>query len=155
MKSIARRLLGNPARIVAGAMIVITFGAGCSAVADVGGAAGMTNYNNGVNHQGTKQSTLAEQDYKLALQQNPSLAEAHLNLGIMYMDTQWWDDAEEETKQAVALFEKTKTTLVAGATWQQSLSIAYNNLGVIEMSRAQGFDASRNSTQARSHWQAG
>jgi tetratricopeptide (TPR) repeat protein len=118
-------------------------------------AAGLASYNNGVNHQGTNQSSLAEQDYKIALQQNPSLAEAHVNLGMIYMDTEWWDGAEDETKQAVALFEKTRTTVASGSTWQQSLSKAYNNLGVIEMSRALGYEVNGNTPQARSHWQAG
>ena len=83
----------------------------------------------------TGQMTLAEQKFKLALERNPDLAEAHLNLGKIYLQSGRLDGAQIETEKAVQIFDRTKKTIVKGATFEQSLSIAYNNLGAIEAGR--------------------
>ncbi len=97
---------------------------------------GAPSYNEGVQNMEAGQMGLAEQQFKLALQRNPNLAEAHLNLGKIYLQTGWLDGAGAETGKAVEIFERTHHTVVVGATWEQSLSIAYNNLGAIESARA-------------------
>lgn len=67
-----------------------------AAVALVGcGVKGMENYNTGVQYQQSGQTDLAEQQYKIAIQQNPELGEAYLNLGLIYINKQWFDGAVE------------------------------------------------------------
>ena len=73
----------------------------------------------------------AEQQFKIAIDKDPNLAEAHMNLGVCYLRTGWLEGAEKETQIARQLFERSHVTQVKGAKWEDSLSIAYNNLGVI------------------------
>ena len=80
-------------------------------------------------------SALAEQQFKIAIDKDPDNAEAHMNLGVYYLRTGWIDGAERETKAAIEIFERTHETKIEGAQWEESLSIAYNNLGVIAVSR--------------------
>lgn len=58
-------------------------------------------YNKGIRYQETNQFALAEQQYKIALQKNPELAVAHLNLGALYFNKGWYDGAETSFKKAV------------------------------------------------------
>jgi tetratricopeptide (TPR) repeat protein len=104
-------------------------------LAACGTVAGMSAYNQGVQHQQKGERTLAEQQFKIALQQDPDLAEAHLNLGLLYIEDGWLEGAEEHTQAAITIFERTKRTYVEGATYAESLSLAYNNLGVIQLQR--------------------
>jgi Flp pilus assembly protein TadD len=95
----------------------------------------MGNYNDGVRFYGSGDKTQAQQQFKLALQKNPDLAEAHLNLGLIYLEDEDWDGAEQSTRRAIAIFERTKRTYVEGSTWQESLSVAYSNLGGADLGR--------------------
>jgi tetratricopeptide (TPR) repeat protein len=99
---------------------------------------GYGNYNKGIIYQESGQSVLADQQYKLALQRNPDLAEAHLNLGVTYLSRGWYDKAEASTKKAVEILERTRTTMIEGSTWKETLSLAYTNLGSIELNRGFG-----------------
>ena len=112
---------------------------------------GISPYNVGVQDMHMGQMTLAEQQFKLALERNPYSAEAHLNLGKIYLQSGWLDGARTETEKAVQLFERTKRTIVKGATLEQSLSISYNNLGAIETGRAV---VASDSAQQRLHREA-
>lgn len=124
----------------------LTFIVGCD-------VQGIDNYNKGVKYQETGQTALAEQQYKIALQKNSDLAEAHLNLGLIYLNRGWYDGAEASTKKAVEILERTHRTLVEGSTWQQSLSLAYNNLGVVEIGRGAEKVSKLDFPTARIHWQ--
>jgi tetratricopeptide (TPR) repeat protein len=146
----ATPLLAGLALLVASAAL-----SGCDTVSKVVGPVGIDKYNSALQHQQHNETALAEQDYKIALQQNPDLAEAHLNLGLLYMDSQWWDGAQQETQKAVDLLEKTHTTYVEGSTWEQSLSLAYNNLGAVEMGRGADSEMNSDARSARAHWQTG
>lgn len=95
------------------------------------GVKGMTQYNAGVEYLGSKNYSGAEQKFKLALKENPELAEAHLNLGLIYMETGWNEGAKQETEAALAIFERTNQTIVEGSTVEQSKAMAHNNLGAI------------------------
>ena len=136
-------------------VVLLSFSAIACDPSDITGPRGMENYNEGVKLQQDKKSGLAEQQFKLALKNNPDLAEAHLNLGLIYMENEWLDGAESSTKQAIAIFERTNKTYVEGSTVRQSLSLAYNNLGAIEMGRALEAENQRDISGARSHWQKG
>lgn len=114
---------------------------------------GLGNYNKGVEYQQTGQVELAEQQFKIALQKNPELAEAHLNLGIIYLNRSWYDGSEASTKKAVEILERTRTTLIEGSTWPQTLSIAYNNLGAVEIGKALHAELQFDIAAARTHRQ--
>jgi tetratricopeptide (TPR) repeat protein len=116
---------------------------------------GMSEYNKGLEYQSEKKIDLAEHEYKLALQKNPYLAEAHMNLAVIYLERGWLDGAEASAKRAVEVFEITKKTLIKGSTYQQSLSLAYNNLGVVEMHRAVGAETKSDSETAKARWKNG
>ncbi|HEV2171606.1 MAG TPA: hypothetical protein VGR40_11690, partial [Candidatus Binatus sp.] len=62
-------------------------------------------------------------------------AEAHMNLGVYYLHIGWLEGAEKETQIARQLFERSHETHIEGAKWEDSLSIAYNNLGVIAVGK--------------------
>jgi tetratricopeptide (TPR) repeat protein len=117
-------------RIAWSAVVMLLFVA-CSLVTP-----GISAYNEGVQHQARGEKFLAEQLFTIALQSQPDLAEAHLNLGALYDDDGLIDAAEAETQQSIAILERTKTTLVEGSTYQQTLSMAYTNLGRIQAERA-------------------
>lgn len=102
------------------------------------GTPGAAEYNEGVVYYQAGSTDLAEQRFKQAIQKNAGLAEAHLNLGLIYLQRQWYDGAEASTKQAIDIFERTRTTIVDGSTWQQSCSLGYNNLAAIELNRILG-----------------
>jgi len=116
---------------------------------------GVAAYHEGVQHQAKGERTLAEQQFKIALQNQPDLAEAHINLGHMYMQDVWLDGAETETRQAIDILERTKKTIVSGSTYQQTLSVAYSNLGAIQFTRAQQLLAKLDLKQADSLQTAG
>jgi hypothetical protein len=95
-------------------------------------------YNTGIRYMAENPahpSALAEQQFKIAIDKDSDFAEAHMNLGVYYMRTGWLDGAEKETRAAIDIYERTHETKVVGAQWEESLSIAYNNLGAIAVGR--------------------
>jgi hypothetical protein len=116
---------------------------------------GIYEYNKGLGYQETNQRTLAEQQYKLAIQKNPNLAEAYLNLGLIYLDDEWLEGAEEMTSKSILIFKNTNKTIVSGSNSKQSLSIAYNNLGAIEIGKALKYETTNDYLSAKNHWEIG
>ena len=114
----------------------------------------MDDYNKGVEYQQQQQNDLAEQQFKLALQENPDMAEAHLNMGKIYLDLDrgWLEGAENSTKKAIEIFERTKVTYEKGSDYKQPLSAAYNNLGVIEIQRDLQAETVFNMPVAKQHY---
>ena len=116
------------------------------------GEKGFSEYNKALEYQASGKLDLAEQEYKIALQKNPGLAEAHMNVGVIYLERGWLDGAEESTKKAIDIFEKTQKTWIKGSSWQQSLAVAYNNLGMVEINRAGQAERESIKDNAKSHW---
>jgi tetratricopeptide (TPR) repeat protein len=77
----------------------------------------------------------AEQQFKIAIDKDHDFADAHMNLGFYYLRTGSLEVAENETKDAIEIYERTHQTKIEGARWEQSLSIAYNNLGAIAVDK--------------------
>lgn len=111
-------------------LVIVTLLIGC-------GVPGMDYYNKGVIFQQGGQLDLAEEQYKNALRKNPEFAEAYYNLGVIYGGKGKIDEAEASFKKSIEIIERTRKTNVEGSTWQQELSVAYNNLGAVEIRRAQ------------------
>lgn len=119
------------------------------------GTPGIEEYNKGVHYQQSDQTELAEQQFKLAIQKNPDLAEAYLNIGLIYIDRTWFDGGEQMTNKCIEILNRTRKTLVEGSTLNQTLSICYNNLGVVAMGRALQAETKFNYVLARQYWKAG
>lgn len=113
---------------------------------------GKNDYNEGVQSQQSGKTDLAEQRFKLAIQKNPDLAEAYLNLGLIQINRGWLDGGEASTKMAIEIFERTHKTIATGSNWQQALSLAYNNLGVIEIQRSLAAEIKSDRDVAKAHW---
>lgn len=111
-------------------------------------------YNQGVQHQQANQTDLAEQQFKKALKKNPNLAEAHLNLGLIYLQRNWYDGSVASTKKAIALLEKSKKTVIDGQTYTQVISLAYNNLGAVELAKYIDATAALKPAAAKAHAKA-
>ena len=116
---------------------------------------GLNEYNQGVSYQETNQITLAEQQYKIAIQKNPNNASAYLNLGVIYLNNGWYDGAEQMTKKSISILQQTQKTSVKGSTLEQSFSLAFYNLGAIEINRGIQADAQLNYVVAKNHWKKG
>lgn len=116
---------------------------------------GIDEYNKGLQYQQSNQIDLAEQQYKLAIDRNQNLAEAYLNLGLIYLNHTWYDGAEAMTSKSVEVFKKNGYSIVEGGSLNQSLSIAYNNLGVIYMGRALQDETRGDYSGAKRRWKVG
>jgi len=117
--------------------------------------AGVSEYNQGLHYQKTNQDELAEQQYKLAIQNNSDLAEAYLNLGVIYLNRTWYDGAEQMTNKCISILQRTQKTIIEGGTLRQTFSIAYNNLGAVEMGRTLQSEIKFNYPLAKKHWKLG
>ena len=115
--------------------------------------AGLDEYNKGAQYQHAGNHTLAEQQYKMALQNNHDLGEAYLNLGVIYIAKGWYDGAEEHTKRAIEIFETTQKTYIIGSTVEQTLALAYNNMGIIEINRGLKSEIALDIDKAKKHWE--
>ncbi|HUT03006.1 MAG TPA: tetratricopeptide repeat protein [bacterium] len=119
------------------------------------GLEGIDHYNKGVEYLSDGKLDAAESEFKQAIEQNPNLAEAHLNLGLIALENGWLDGAERSTRRCIDILERTRTTAMDGTTWREALSIAYNNMGAIEMARAANADQSHGYGAGRGHWERG
>jgi hypothetical protein len=83
-------------------------------------------------YQASGKPELALQNYKLALQANPQLAEVYVNMSKIAIDAKDFSLARDYAKKAVDLFQKNKRPSVDGSTWEKACSLAYQNLGSAE-----------------------
>jgi tetratricopeptide (TPR) repeat protein len=119
------------------------------------GSSWMDDYNKGVEYQQAGKIELSEQQFKIVIQKNPEAAEAYLNLGLIYGNRGWIDGGETNTQKAVEIFEKTHKTFIKGSTWEQAISLAYNNLGALEMQRALNAERESDKEKAKAKWESG
>lgn len=97
---------------------------------------GENEFNKGIEAERFDKLDLAQQLFEEALQKNPKLAEAHINLGLIFIKKKSYDRAWEETTTGLEIIKETKTTIVMGGTWQEQASLAYNNLAKIVFDKA-------------------
>lgn len=112
-------------------ILPLLFSTGCSTTDP-----GENEFNKGIEAERFDKLDLAQQLFEEALQKNPTLAEAHINLGLIYIKKQNPERAWEETTTGLEIIQETKTTIVMGGTWQEQASLAYNNLAKIVFDRA-------------------
>jgi len=107
----------------------------------------LTNYKDGVALVDRGETTKAQDKFKHAIELNPNLAEAHIQLGILYFndktrtgvrgESERIDLAEKENSQAVDILLRAKTTAIPGTDYEKVLSTAYGNLATTEVMQAQ------------------
>jgi len=108
---------------------------------------GEDEFNKGIEAERFDKLDLAQQLFEEALNKNPKLAEAHINLGLIFIKKKNPDRAWEETTTGLEMIKETKTTIVMGGTWQEQASLAYNNLAKIVFDKAiAAYQASDNET---------
>lgn len=94
---------------------------------------------------------LARQRFEQALKRNPELARAHLALGAFYLRADQLDRAEASILRVIELLPR---TAVRGLEYQQTLSMAYNNLGALEAKRSIQALLMSDHSAAEGHWRA-
>ena len=103
---------------------MILFLTGCS-------APGEETYNNGVKALNNGKPAEARNLFLRALEENPQIAEAYLNLGRIDIKQGTYSKARENTLIALEMLEENKKTIVSGGTWQQQAALACNNMASI------------------------
>lgn len=98
--------------------------------------AGEAEYNKGIEAINADKFELAQQLFEKAAQKNPQLAEAHINLGLVYIKSRQFDKAWEETQKGLEALKTYKTTIVRGSSWQEQAALANNNLAKIVFDKA-------------------
>jgi tetratricopeptide (TPR) repeat protein len=89
-------------------------------------------YNRGLRFDEEENYDRAEEYFQRALKINPSLADAHLALGAIYLKTDELEDAERSILRALETLPRSG---LRGPSYKRILSLAYNNLGVVEEKR--------------------
>ena len=90
-------------------------------------------YNKGLAYEQAGRYDRAEQQFKRAIRVNPTMAEAHLALGAVYLKAGRIDEAEATTLIALVTLPRSQ---LWGSSYRNTLSMAYNNMGVVEEWRA-------------------
>lgn len=97
---------------------------------------GEDDFNKGIEAERSNNFELAQHLYQSALEKDPTLAEAHINLGFVYLRNKQFDKAWQETTKGLELVQQTQKTIVIGKSWQDQAALAYNNLAKIEFEKA-------------------
>ncbi|EAT15386.1 tetratricopeptide repeat protein [Desulfuromonas acetoxidans] len=97
---------------------------------------GEDEFNKGIEAQRNNELELAKELFQTALNKDASLAEAHINLGYVYLREKNYDKAWEETAVGLEKIKKSRETIVMGQSWQDQAALAYNNLAKIVFEKA-------------------
>lgn len=90
-------------------------------------------YNKGLTYEQEGRYDRAEKKFQQALRRNPVMAKAHLALGAVYLKTGRIEEAETSLLKVIETLPRAK---LWGATYNETLSMTYNNMGVVEEMRA-------------------
>ncbi len=111
-------------------LTITLFATGCST------RPGEDEFNKGIEAHRANNTELAQQMFEQSLQKNPLLAEAHINLGMVYIKINDPERAWNETMAGLDLINKTKKTIIIGGTWEEQAALANNNLAKIVFDKA-------------------
>ena len=90
-------------------------------------------YNKGLAYEQAGRYDRAERQFKRAIRVNPTMAKAHLALGAVYLKAGRIDEAEATIITAIVTLPRSQ---LWGSSYRSTLSMAYNNMGVVEEWRA-------------------
>lgn len=111
-------------------LTALLFTTGCS------NSPGEQEFNKGIEAERADKLDLAQELFEIALEKNPNIAEAHINLGLIYIKKKDYDRAWKETNIGLEMAKESKTSIVMGGTWEDQAALAYNNLAKITFDRA-------------------
>ncbi|MFN2258037.1 MAG: tetratricopeptide repeat protein [Desulfuromonadaceae bacterium] len=97
-------------------------------------------YNQGVKSLNAGKPAEARDMFLRALDENPNIAEAYLNLGRIDIKQGTYAEARKNTRKALEILEKSEQTIVGGTTWQEQAALACNNMASIAFQQALGQD---------------
>ena len=106
-------------------------------------------YREGLAYEAEGRLELAEQRFKAAVRFDPERADAYLALGAAYIKMERLSLAERNTLRAIGLLPRAS---VRDSGYRGALSMAYNNLGVIEAKRSTKALMKGDKTTAAVHW---
>ncbi len=93
-------------------------------------------YNQGVKSLNGGETEQARASFLQALEENPHLAEAYLNLGRIDIKLADYTSARRNTLKALNLLQEHKTTIRSGSTWTKQAALACNNMASIAFQQA-------------------
>ncbi len=128
---------------VAFIFVVILFLAGCV-------EPGESTYNQGVKALNSGKTAEAHELFVRALEENPHIAEAYLNLGRIHMKQGTYAAAREKTLIALQMLEKNQKTIISGNSWKQQAALACNNMASIAFQQGLELKQSEESDPAES-----
>ncbi len=97
---------------------------------------GEAEYNKGIEAIKADKVELAQQLFEQSAQKNPQLAEAYINLGMVYIKTHELNKAWSATQKGLEIITATKKTIIRGGSWQDQAALANNNLAKIIFDKA-------------------
>lgn len=97
---------------------------------------GEETYNKGVKALSEGKPAEARVFFLQALEENPDIAEAYLNLGRIDIKQGTYAKARENTLKALEMLEKSHKSIISGATWKQQAALACNNMASIAFQQA-------------------
>ncbi|MDY0211509.1 MAG: hypothetical protein RBR06_00730 [Desulfuromonadaceae bacterium] len=93
-------------------------------------------YNQGVKSLNEGKTEQARTSFLRAIEENPRLAEAYLNLGRIDIKLADFVSARGNTLKALNLLQEYKKTIRSGSTWTQQAALACNNMASIAFQQA-------------------
>lgn len=111
---------------------------------------GEETYNRGVKALNAGKPAEARVLFLRALDENPHIAEAYLNLGRIDIKQGTFTKARENTLNALEMLEKSQNTIISGATWKEQAALACNNMASIAFQQALELKKRENSSPAES-----
>ncbi|MGC9424006.1 tetratricopeptide repeat protein [Vibrio sp.] len=97
---------------------------------------GEETYNKGVKALSEGKPGEARVLFLQALEENPQIAEAYLNLGRIDIKQGTYAKARENTLKALEMLEESQKSIISGATWEQQAALACNNMASIAFQQA-------------------
>jgi tetratricopeptide (TPR) repeat protein len=101
---------------------------------------GEETYNQGVKSLNAGKPAQARELFIRALEENPNIAEAYLNLGRIDIKQGTYAKARKNTLKALEILEKSQKTIVSGTPWQEQAALACNNMASIAFQQALELD---------------
>ncbi len=97
---------------------------------------GENEYNKGIEAFKADKIELAQQLFEKSIQKNPKLAEAYINLGMVYIKQHKTEKAWQTTQTGLDVINQTRDTIIRGGSWQEQAALANNNLAKIVFDKA-------------------
>ncbi|HDS08725.1 MAG TPA: tetratricopeptide repeat protein [Firmicutes bacterium] len=97
---------------------------------------GATLYDEGVDALDVNNYDLAITKFNSAINLDPSIGEAYLNIGLCYLRKGDYDQCERNSKEAINTFRKYKKVIASGQTLQELIAICYLNMGLSYIGKA-------------------